>query len=65
MGEKAVREVGVEWSGRVRGTGLVVVVEELPMAAVRELLIWEILLLKVRRKELQRSGEEGGLMSGG
>ena len=64
MGEKAVREVRVEWSGRVRGTGLVVV-EELPTAAVRELLIWEILLLKVRRKELQRSGEEGGLMSGG
>ena len=40
-------------------------VEELLTAAVRELLIWEILWLKARRKELQRAGEEGGLMSGG
>lgn len=46
------------------GIGMVGV-EELLTAAVRELLIWEILWLKARRKELQRSGEEGGLMSGG
>ena len=39
--------------------------EELLTVAIRELLIWEILLLKARRKELQRSGEEGGLMAGG
>ena len=63
MGESAVREGGVGWSGRGRGTGMVVV-EELLMAAVRELLIWEILLLKARRKDLQRSHEEGGLISG-
>ena len=64
MGEKAVREGGVVWSGRGRGTGMVVV-EELQTAAVRKLLIWEILLLKASRKVLQRSGEEGGLMSAG
>ena len=32
---------------------------------VRELLILEILSLKARRKELQRSGEEGGVVSSG
>ena len=52
-----------EYSER-RGTGMVVV-EELLTVAVRELLIWEISLLKARGKELHRSGEESGLMSGG
>ena len=33
--------------------------------AAREVLILEILLVKVRRKELQRSEEEGELVSGG
>lgn len=35
------------------------------VAAVKELLIWVILVLKVERKDSQRSGEEGGYVSGG
>ena len=66
-GEKSVRggKGGRSGKGGRCGEGGEVGEEELLTVAIRELLIWEILLLKARRKELQRSGEEGGLMAGG
>ena len=64
-GEKAVREGKGGWTGRVGGAGVEGVEVELLTAAVRELLIWESLLLKARRKELQRAEDDGELMSGG
>ena len=60
-GEKAVSE----WVGRGRVTEGGAGAEGSEMEAAREVLILEILLVKVRRKELQRSVEEGGLLSGG
>lgn len=35
------------------------------VAAVKELLIWVILVLKAERKDSQRSGEDGRYVSGG
>ena len=60
-GEKAVSG----WVGRGRVTEGGGGAEGSEIKAAREVLILEILLVKVRRKELQRSVEEGGLVSGG
>ena len=64
-GEKAVREGG---GGRSGGGKMIVGgggAEGLAMEAVREEWILEILLLKAWRNELQSSGEESVLLSGG
>ena len=62
MGEKAVRDGG-GGSGRGKGTGMVVM-EELPTVAVRELLELGDFIVK-SKEERAADGEEGGLMSGG
>ena len=62
-----MEDFGWVWFGANVDLGVVSITVEVEVEFANDVsnVIWEILLLKVRRKEWQRSGEEGGLIAGG